>query len=44
MATTVVNTNLLVKERKGSTKTKYLQEENNLHDLKMYVHIKWPYD
>ena len=39
MAATVENTNLLVKERKVSTKTKYLQEENNLDDHKIYVHF-----
>jgi hypothetical protein len=44
MAAIVVNTILLAKERKVSTKTKYLQEGNNLDDHKIYVHIKWPYD
>jgi len=40
MAANVVKTILLVKGRKVGTKTKYLQEENNLDVHKNYVNIK----
>jgi hypothetical protein len=44
MAATVVKTCQLVKCRKVGTKTKYVQEENNLDVHKNYVHSKRRFD